>query len=73
MTEPSKADAPVDVPEADLLEQQVPWQNSPEEALIGSDLETLTDRTADEGDLLEQAQLAAQGPDDDDHPYGAPS
>jgi len=73
MTELSKADAPVNVPEADLLEQSIPWQNSPEDAPINNDLESVTDRTADEGDLLEQAQLAAQRPDDDDHSYDAPS
>ena len=38
MTELFKGDAPVDVPEADLLEQQIPWQNSTAEAPISSGL-----------------------------------
>jgi hypothetical protein len=74
MTEPSSVDAPVDVPEADLLEQQSPWQNFPADVLISSGPESVTDRTGDEGDLLEQAQPTELLPDDDDErPYGAPS
>jgi len=73
MTEPYRSDAPVDVSEADLLEQQSPWQNSPEDALISSGPESVTDSTADEADLLEQAQPIVQVPDDDDRPYGPPS
>ena len=72
MAERFAADAPIDVPEADLLEQQSPWQELPEDAdtsAAGPSL-AVTDRTADEGDLLEQARAAASGPDDDDHSYG---
>ena len=73
MAERYRADAPVDIPEADLLEQQIPWQNTPADALISSGPESAADRAADEGDLLEQAQPAALMPDDDDHPHGARS
>jgi len=73
MTELPESDAPLDVPEADLLEQQIPWQNSAEEPSISSGPESVTDRAADEGDVLEQAQPAVQSADDDDHPYSAPS
>ena len=72
MTELFKGDAPVGVPEADLREQHIPWQNSPEVALISSGPESVTDTTADEGDLLEQSQPTVLEPDDDDHPYGPP-
>jgi hypothetical protein len=72
MTEPYRADAPVDIPEADLLEQQIPWQNTPADALISSGPESVADRTADEGDLLQQAQPTVLVLDDDDHPYGVP-
>ena len=73
MTEVTKPDTPVDVPEADLLEQQMPWQEAPEGPLTSAAESTpaVTDRTADEGDVLEQAQAAVPDPDDDDHPYGA--
>jgi len=72
VTELVKGDAPVDVPEADLLEQHIPWQNSTAEALIRSGPESVTDTTADEGDLLEQSQPTVLEPDDDEHPYGPP-
>jgi len=73
MTEVTKPDTPVNIPEADLLEQQMPWQEAPEVSLTSAAESTppVTERTADEGDLLEQAQLAVPDPDDDDHPYGA--
>jgi hypothetical protein len=72
MAESFAAAAPIDIPEADLLEQRTPWQELPEDAetsVPGPSL-AVTDRTADEGDLLEQALAAVPGPDDDDHLYG---
>jgi hypothetical protein len=73
MIEPPTAEAPIEVPEADLLEQQTPWQEVSEEdaATNGTPPPAVTDRVADEGDVLEQAHAVAAGPDDDDHPYGA--
>jgi len=73
MTRLSKPDTPVDVPEADLLEQEKPWQEAPEEPLTSAaeSAPAVADETADEGDVLEQAQAAVPDPDDDDHPYGA--
>ena len=75
MTGPIPADVPVDVAEADLLEQQIPWQEPPEDPETSAAESSLAvaDRSADEGDLLEQAQAAVTGPDDDDHPYGEPN
>jgi hypothetical protein len=73
MTEPPTADSPIDVPEADLLEQRIPWQVLPEEATTdGPAPLAVTERVADEGDLVEQARAVVPGLDDDDHPYGAP-
>jgi len=75
MTESPTADAPIDVPEADLLEQRTAWHESPEDAVSGTagPVIAVSDSTADEGDLLEQAQAAVSGPDDDEHPYDAPA
>jgi len=75
MTESPTADAPIDVPEADLLEQRTAWQESPEDAVsdAAGPVIAVSDSTADEGDLLEQAQAAVSGPDDDEHPYDAPA
>ena len=75
MTEPPTADAPIDVPEADLLEQRTAWQENPEDAVSGAagPVIAVSDSSADEGDLLEQAQAVVSAPDDDEHPYGAPA
>lgn len=64
---------PADIPEADLLEQQMPWQEAPEDYLTSSaELSpAVTNGTADEGDVMEQAKAAVPDQDDDDHQYGA--
>lgn len=72
---PVESRVPVDVAGADLLEQQIPWQEPPEDPVTSAADSSLAvvDRSADEGDLLEQAQAAVPGQDDDDHPYGEPN
>jgi hypothetical protein len=75
MTRPIPTGVPVDVAEADLLEQQIPWQEPPEDPVSSAAESPLAvaDRSADAGDLLEQARAAVTEPDDDDHPYGEPN
>ncbi len=70
MTDPSTADLPLGVPEADLLEQRAPidWPElRPDEATAVP--ERVTDKIVDEGDLLEQARPAGACADDDGHPH----
>jgi hypothetical protein len=71
------SDTVEEVPEADLLEQQVPVDDTEDvvdEQLLDEQAELdlpprldLQDREADEGDLVEQARAVRSG---DDYPYG---
>ena len=74
MTDPLSAELPTGVPEADLLEQRTTtdWAELPPDAVTAVP-GPVTDRNADEGDLLEQAQAAGTFADDDDHPHDSPA
>lgn len=69
MTDPPTHGLPTAVPEADLLEQRatIDWPELLPDEVPAAPLR-VTDRMADEGDLLEQAQAAGAFADDDDHP-----
>jgi len=66
MTDRPTAELPIGVPEADLLEQRatIDWPELPEDEVTAVP-GLVTDRMADDGDLLEQAQAAGAGADDD--------
>jgi hypothetical protein len=74
MTNPLTAGLPMGVPEADLLEQRatIVWPEVPPDEVTGVP-RRFTDSSADEGDLLEQAQAAGAFADDDDHPHDSPA
>jgi len=65
MTDRPTTEPPIGVPEADLLEQRatIDWPELPVDQVTVPGL--VTDRMAAEGDLLEQAQAAGAGADDD--------
>ena len=65
LTDRPTTEPPIGVPEADLLEQRatIDWPELPVDQVTVPGL--VTDRMAAEGDLLEQAQAAGAGADDD--------
>jgi hypothetical protein len=73
MTDRPTAELPIGVPEADLLEQwaTIDWPELPEDEVTAVP-GLVTDRMAAEGDLLEQAQAAGAGADDD-RPHDPPA
>jgi hypothetical protein len=72
MTDRPTTEPPIGVPEADLLEQRatIDWPELPVDQVTVPGL--VTDRMAAEGDLLEQAQAAGAGADDD-RPHDSPA
>jgi hypothetical protein len=72
MTDRPTTELPIGVPEADLLEQlaTIDWPELPEDQVTVPGL--VTDRMAAEGDLLEQAQAAGAGAEDD-RPHDSPA
>jgi len=72
MTDRPTTEPPIGVLEADLLEQRatIDWPELPVDQVTVPGL--VTDRMAAEGDLLEQAQAAGAGADDD-RPHDSPA
>ena len=72
LTDRPTTEPPIGVPEADLLEQRatIDWPELPVDQVTVPGL--VTDRMAAEGDLLEQAQAAGAGADDD-RPHDSPA
>ena len=67
MTDPTTtADLPIGASEADVLEQRatIDWPERPEDPGTAAH-GRVTDTIADEGDLLEQTQIAGPGVDDE--------
>lgn len=72
MTDRPTTEPPIGVPEADLLEQRatIDWPELPVDQVTVPGL--VPDRMAAEGDLLEQAQAAGAGAEDD-RPHDSPA